>query len=85
MTLNERLALNNKSLTVMVMTELPVWFAAGVMVTVRFAPVPAKTTFDSGMIVGLDELPVTSSASAGVSRSPIANGIGGRATLISAW
>ena len=43
------------SLTVMIMVELPFLFAAGVMVTVRFAPVPPKTMLPTGTTTVLDD------------------------------
>ncbi|MEJ7680219.1 MAG: hypothetical protein WKG06_20665 [Segetibacter sp.] len=38
-----------------VMVAVPVWPGAGVTVTVRFAPVPPKTTFPTGTRVVFDE------------------------------
>ena len=42
------------SLTVTVIVAVPLWFAAGVTVTVRFAPVPPKTMLATGTRVVLD-------------------------------
>jgi hypothetical protein len=43
------------SLTVRVMTAEPFWFAAGVIVRVRFAPVPPNTSPPTGTRALLDE------------------------------
>jgi hypothetical protein len=58
------------SLTVTVIVAVPVWFAAGVTVTVRFAPLPPKTMFAFGTKVGLFALPLTVRLAAAVSTSP---------------
>ena len=47
------------SLTVSVMVAVPLWFAAGVTVTVRAAPLPPRTMFASGTSVWFDEVAVT--------------------------
>ena len=47
------------SLTVTVIVAVPLWFAAGVTVTVRLAPLPPKTMFASGTSVWFDEVAVT--------------------------
>ena len=48
----------------------PEWFAAGVTVTVRLAPVPPNTMFAFGTRAVFDELPVTIRLAAAVSTSP---------------
>src|SRR6266550_1598229 len=45
------------------------------MVTVRFDPLPPKRIFASGTKPGLDERPLTSKLPAGVSTSPMENGM----------
>ena len=49
-------AVSVPSFTVRVMLAEPAWFAAGVTVTVRLAPLPPKTTFAFGTSVGFDEV-----------------------------
>src|SRR5438128_885412 len=63
------------SLTVTVICAVPVLPAAGVTVTVRFAPLPPNTIFAFGTRVVEEELPETVRLVAGVSASPIVNGI----------
>ena len=58
------------SLTVRVMVDVPFWFAAGVTVTVRVAPLPLKTRLALGTNVVFDELPVTVRLATAVSASP---------------
>src|SRR5882672_5351595 len=53
------LVLNCPSLTVTVIVAHPNWLAAGVSVTVRFAPLPPKTMFAFGTSVRSDEPPLT--------------------------
>src|SRR5215470_6120016 len=64
------------SLTVIVTVLVPNWLAAGVSVTVRFAPLPPKTMFAFGSSVWLDELPLSVRLAAGVSASPTVKLIG---------
>ena len=62
------------SLTVRVMvTGPPFWFAAGVTVTVRLAPLPPNMILALGMIVVELELPVTVNDATGSSKSPTVN------------
>src|SRR4051812_6098637 len=63
------------SLTETVIVAVPFWFAAGVIVRVRFAPLPPKTKFAFGTRVGLDELPFTVKLPTAVSASPTVNAI----------
>ncbi len=63
------------SQTVRVMVVVPDWSRAGVMVTVRLAPLPPKTMLALGTSVVLDELPVTSRSAAAVSTSPTVKGM----------
>src|SRR5436190_23729148 len=48
---------NCASWTVIVMMPEPLWLAAGVMVTVRLAPLPPKTIFCVGTSSGLEQEP----------------------------
>ena len=59
------------SLTVTVIVVVPLCPVAGVIVTVRFAPLPPKTMFASGTNVVLLDEPVTVSAPTLLSISPI--------------
>jgi len=68
-------AVNVPSLTVTVMAVVPVAPAAGVTVTVRFAPLPPKTIFPFGTNATLVELPLNVRLVTGVSGSPTVNGI----------
>ena len=61
------------SVTVTVIVAVPNWFASGVTVTVRFAPLPPNTMFALGTNAVFDELPVTARAAAAVSTSPTVN------------
>src|SRR4051812_46944559 len=65
------LALYCPSLTITVIVAVPFWFAAGVTVTVRFAPAPPNTTLATGTRVGLDEPRVKIRFAAAVSASPM--------------
>src|SRR5438093_842952 len=68
------LAVSKPSLTVRVMVLVPNWLAAGVIVTVRFAPYPSVRMLAAGARVGLEELAVTVKAEIGVSMSFTVNG-----------
>src|SRR3990172_8212466 len=81
--MNVSAVLNCPSLTVTVMVALPLWWAAGVIVTVRSAPLPPKTMLPPGISAGLEELPLTMRLAAGVWLSPTVKAIG-PATLSSA-
>src|SRR3954453_6463909 len=72
---NEVLALVTPSLTVKTIVFVPVWLLPGVMVTLRFVPVPLTTMLVSGTSTVLDELAVTVSNKAAVSTSLMLNGI----------
>src|SRR3954466_9736890 len=72
------------SVTVIVIVELPLCPAAGVMVTVRLAPLPPKTILLVGARVGLDDCAERRRLATGVSASPIVNGIAGVGVLMSA-
>src|SRR2546428_5468675 len=67
---NGSLAVRLPSLTVTVITALPLWPAAGVTVTVRLAPLPPKTMFALGTRVVFPELPLTVRLPGAVSTSP---------------
>ena len=56
-TTNVSVAVAVPSLTVSVMVVVPDWLAAGVTVTVRFAPVPPMTMLAFGTRVVLDDVP----------------------------
>src|SRR6185436_3775274 len=64
------LAVNVPSLTVRMMVAAPLWLAAGVIVTVRLAPLPPNTMFPLGTNVGLDEPPLTARLPGAVWASP---------------
>src|SRR6186713_1340578 len=65
------------SLTVIVMVEVPLWPAAGVMTTLRLAPVPPpKVMLAFGTNVTFDEVPETVNPVGCVSASPIVKAIG---------
>ncbi len=68
---NVSVAVNVPSLTVTVIVAEPDKFAAGVTVTVRFAPEPPKTIFAFGTNVVSLELPLTVKDVVVVSKSPI--------------
>jgi len=74
-TLKLLLAVRLPSLTVMVINAVPVWPAAGVTVTVRFAPLPPRTMFAVGTRVVEEEVFVRVRFAAEVCASPIVNGI----------
>jgi hypothetical protein len=74
-TLKLRLAVSVPSLTVMVICAVPDCPAAGVTVTVRFAPLPPSTIFAVGTSVVEEEDLVSVRLPAAVSASPIVNGI----------
>src|SRR5436189_4149919 len=74
---NVSLALKLPSLTVNVIVAVPVWSDAGATVTVRFAPIPAKTMFPSGTKPVFDELPLRVRLPAAASTSPTVTGIAG--------
>ena len=56
--------------TVIVMVEVPLWLPAGVIITVRFAPVPPKTMLASGTTVALLDAAVNVRPAGGDSASP---------------
>ena len=64
------------SVTVRVTVDVPVWFGAGVSVTVRLEPLPPKKMFAFGSKVMFDDTAVTTRLVAGVSRSPTVKEIG---------
>ena len=69
------------SLTVIVMVAVPVWFVTGVIVTVRLAPEPPKSTFVLGTRAGLDDVPLTERFAVGLTTSLTVKLIGGVAVL----
>ena len=77
LTVNTKLvvAIRLPSPTVMVMVELPLPVVAGVMTTVRLAPLPPNTMFASGTNAGFDELAASARLPGGVSASPMVNAI----------
>ena len=70
------LAVSALSVTMSVMTTLPVCPAAGVMARVRFAPLPPRTRLELGTSVWLPDEAVTPRLPGEVSPSPIVKGIG---------
>src|SRR4051794_18755660 len=72
---NESLALLCPSPTMMVMAEVPTWAVAGVIVTVRLAPLPANAILSIGTRDGFDEVALSVRLSRGVSRSFRTKGI----------
>ena len=58
------------SVTVSVMVAVPNWSAPGVIVMVRFAPLPPNTIWFCGVRFGFDELALTAKPAGGVSASP---------------
>ena len=72
----ESLALNDPSLTVMVIVAVPFWLAMGVSETVQLDPLPPKTMFPLGTRSGLDERAVRIKLPAAVSTSPTVKAIG---------
>ena len=68
---NVSVAVNVPSLTVTVIVAVPFWLAAGVTVTVRFAPEPPNTMFAFGTSVVSLELPLTVKDVVAVSTSPM--------------
>ena len=67
--------------TLMVMVVVPLWPAAGVIVTVRSDPLPRISIFPLGTREVRLEVPVTIRLAAGVSASPILNAMGGVAVF----
>src|SRR2546425_12725344 len=70
------LAVRLPSLTVTVIVAVPLWFRAGVTVTVRLAPEPPRTMFAAGTKVGLEDAPVTIRLPAAVWASPTVKAMG---------
>src|SRR5262249_58239460 len=64
------LVLNEPSLTVRVMVVVPNWLGAGVIVTVRLAPLPPSAMLAFGTRVCAHEVPLTVRFAAAVSASP---------------
>src|SRR5258706_500838 len=52
-------AVARPSLTLRMIVAVPYWLRAGVMVTVRFVPLPPKTIFPSGTRLWFEEVPLT--------------------------
>ena len=72
---NVSLAVAVPSFTVTVMVVVPFWFAAGVITSVRFVPLPPRMIFAFGTRVVFDDVAVTVRDAAGVSTSPTAKAI----------
>src|ERR1051325_2775881 len=68
---NVSVVVADPSLTPMLIVLEPNWFVAGVIVTVRLAPLPPNTMLWVGMSVGFDEPAVKVRLPAAVSTSPI--------------
>ena len=56
---NVSVPVSEPSLTVTVMVAAPFWFASGVTVTVRFAPLPPNTMLALGTSAVFDDEPLT--------------------------
>jgi hypothetical protein len=69
-------AMRLPSPTEMVIVEVPLPVVAGVMTTVRLAPLPPNTMFASGTSTVFDELPASAKLPGGVSASAMVNAIG---------
>ena len=72
---NDVVAFVKPSLTASVIVAVPDLFAAGVMVTVRFDPLPLNTMLLGGTRPALEEIPFTVNESADVSASPTVKAI----------
>src|SRR3974377_988318 len=70
------------SVTVSVTVAVPVWFGAGVRVTVRFEPLPPKEMLALGSKVAFEDTPIITRFVAGVSRSPTVKASGGVGVLV---
>ena len=68
------------SVTVSVIVVLPNWLSAGVIVAVRFAPLPPKTMLALGTRVVFDDVAATTRVPAAVCASPTINGMAPVAT-----
>ena len=68
-------AVADPSDTVIVMVAVPLWLPAGVIITVRLAPVPLKTMLASGTTVVLLDAAVNVRPAGGDSGSPKVNPI----------
>ena len=64
-------AVADPSDTVIVMVDVPLWLPAGVITTVRLAPVPLKTMLASGTTVVLLDVAVNVRSAGSDSASPI--------------
>ena len=71
----------SSSVTVSVIVVDPIWSAAGVIVTVRFSPLPLNTMFASGTSKSFDEAPETTSEVASDSGSETLKSIAGVGVL----
>src|SRR3954454_15283539 len=67
---------NCASWTVIVMIPEPLWLTAGVMMTVRLAPLPPKTIFCAGTSKGLEQEPFKVRLAGAVCASPMVKAIG---------
>src|SRR5262245_33225431 len=73
---NERFVVSVPSLTPIVIVAWPDLFGSGVISTVRFAPLPPKTTFEFWISAGSDDDADRLSDAGGDSTSPIVKAIG---------
>ena len=64
-------AVADPSDTVIVMVDVPLWLPAGVIITVRLAPVPLKTMLASGTTVALLDVAANVRSAGSDSASPI--------------
>src|SRR5579859_6790103 len=70
------LVLNDPSLTVTVMSVVPLWLDTGVTVTVRLEPLPPNAILPFGTSVWFEDTPLTVKLLAGLSMSPTVKPIG---------
>lgn len=73
------------SVTVTVIRLVPDKFATGVIVSMRFTPLPVKTRFAFGTRVKLVEVPEIPRLTAAVSKSPMVNGIDATVSSLIVW
>ena len=76
------LAVALPSLTIMLTVEVPLWFTRGVSVTVRLLPLPPNEMPFVGSNVAAEDAAHTLRLPAGVSLSPMTNGIGPELELV---
>src|SRR5438105_8067894 len=83
--LNMALAVAAPSLTLIVMVAVPNWFAAGLILIVRFAPLPPKRMLPAGARIGFEEPAPRIKLVKGVSMSPTVTGIDSTVSSFIVW